>query len=107
MGLDGCIRLFVLTVATNAKCLFNRLVVDLYTAANAFQSIDLHASNWRDKGVDSEVDADSKDLEKRTRQSAATVANSVKYHSNRLRENPSIVRNDGKNIGLPGGTSTK
>ena len=110
MGLvdpGGCIRLLVLTVATNAKCPFSRLRKDQYTAANAFQSIDVHESEWREKDVDSEVDAGSVDPEKWTRQFAATVAKHVKYRSNRLRENQSIVRNVGKSIGLPDGTSTQ
>ena len=103
----GCIKLLVLTVATNVKCPFSRLRKDQYTAANASQSIDVHASEWREKDVDSEVDADSVDPEKCTRQFAATVAKRVKYRSNLLRGNQSIVRHAGKSIGLLDGTSTQ
>ena len=95
----------MLTVATNAKCPFSQLREDQYTAANAFQSIDIRVSDLIEKDVDSELDADSKDPEKCIRQFAATAANLVKYHSNRLRENQSIVKNAGKNIGLPEDTS--
>ena len=99
----GCIGLFVLTAATNVKCPFNRLREDLYTAANAFQSIDVHVNGLIEKNAVSGVDADSEDPEKCTRQFVATVAKSVKYRSNLLRENQSIVETAGKSIDLPDG----
>ena len=104
VDLGGCIRLLVQTVATNVKCPFSRLRVDQYTAANAFQSIDIHVIGWREKDGDSEVDAGSEDPEKCTRQFAATVAKRVKYRSNLLQGNQSIVGNVGKSIGLLDGT---
>ena len=104
MNRGGCIRLFVLTVATNVKCRFSRLRKDLYTAANAFQSIDVHVGERREKDVNSEVEVDMENLEKCTRQFAATAANRVKSRSNQLLENQSIVRNAGKSTGLPGAT---
>ena len=95
----------MLTVATNVKCPFSRLRTDLCTVVNAFQSIDVRASDLREKDLDSEVDADLKDQEKCIRQFAATVANRVKYHSNLLRENQFIVRNAGKSTGHLEGTN--
>jgi hypothetical protein len=59
----------------------------------------------KEKDGDSIVDAGSVDPEKCTRQFAATVAKRVKYRSNLLRANQSIVGNVGKSIGLLDGTS--
>jgi len=104
VDLGGCIRPLVLTVAKNVKCPFSRLRSDRSIAANAFQSIGVHVSEWREKGVDSDVDANSGDPEKCIRQFAVTAAKRVKYHSNLLRGNQSIARNVGKSIGLPDDT---
>jgi len=104
VDLGGCIRLLVLTAAENVKCPFSRLGSDRSIAANAFQSIGVHVSERREKDVDSGVDANSVDPEKCTRQFAVTAAKRVKYHSNLLRGNQSIVRNVGKSISLPDDT---
>ena len=105
VDLGGCIRPLVLTVAKNVKCPFSRLRSDRSIAANAFQSIGVHVSERREKDVlYSGVDANSVDPEKCTRQFAVTAAKRVKYHSNLLRGNQSIVRNVGKSIGLPDDT---
>jgi len=100
VDLGGCIRLLVLTVAKNAKCPFSRLRSDRSIAANAFQSIGVHVSS----DVSSDVDANSVDPEKCTRQFAVTAAKRVKYHSNLLLGNQSIARNVGKSISLPDDT---
>ena len=105
VDLGGCIRPLVLTVAKNVKCPFSRLRSDRSIAANAFQSIGVHVSERREKDVlYSGVDANSVDPEKCTRQFAVTAAKRVKYHSNLLRGNQSIVRNAGKGISLPDDT---
>ena len=95
----------MLTVVTNVKCPFSRLRTDPCIVVNAFQSIDVRASDLREKDLDSEVDADTKDPEKCTKQFAAIVANRVKYRSNQLRENQFIVRNAGKSKGHLEGTN--
>jgi len=104
VDLGGCIRPLVLTVAKSVKCPFSRLRSDRSIAANAFQSIGVHVSGRRGKDVDSDVDANSVDPERCTRQFAVTAAKRVKYHSNLLRGNQSIVGNVGKSIGLPDDT---
>jgi len=104
VDLGGCIRPLVLTVAKNVKCPFSRLRSDRSIAANAFQSIGVHVREWRGKGVDSGVDANSVGPEKCTRQFAVTVAKRVRYHSSLLRGDQSIVGNVGKSIGLPDDT---
>jgi len=104
VDLGGCIRRLVLTVAKNVKCHFSRLRSDRSIAANASQSIGVHVSEWREKDMDSDVDANLVAPEKCTRQFAVTAAKRVKYHSNLLRGNQSIVRNAGKGISLPDDT---
>lgn len=104
VDLGGCIRLLVLTVAKNVKCPFSRLRSDRSIAANVFQNIGVHVSEWREKDVDSDVDANSVDPEKCIRQFAVAAAKHVKYHSNLLRGNQSIVRNVGKSTSLPDDT---
>ena len=98
VNLGGCIRLPVLTVVKNVKCHFSRLRDDQFIAANAFKSIGVHVSEWREEDVDSEVDPDSVAPERCTKQRVLTVAKSVRFHSDPEKADQSIVENVFRNI---------